>query len=85
MGSDKDLDKQADHRQRLPTGFTTIRDAITFVIGMLIICNEVFLQAKVDPTTIAIGVGMSGLPLVFGADERRRAPEKGNEPPKAGE
>lgn len=59
-------------RTRLPTGFSTIRDLITFIIGCGIIGNEVFLSPAVEPTAIGVGVAMAGLPLVFGADERKK-------------
>ena len=60
------------HKRRgLPSGFATLRDLGTFVIGMAIIVNEVFLSPKVEPAAVAIGLAMTGLPLVFGADERR--------------
>lgn len=64
-------------RRMLPTGFATLRDVVTFVIGLGIIINEVFLQPTVEPAAVAIGVAMTGLPLVFGADERRKAPPPG--------
>lgn len=57
---------------RLPSGFTTLRDLLTFGFGMVIIGHEVFWSDKAEPAAIAIGVTLSGLPLVFGADERRK-------------
>ena len=59
-------------RRRIPTGFATMRDVISFMVGMAIILNEVFRQESAEPTAVAIGVALTGLPLVFGADERRR-------------
>jgi hypothetical protein len=61
---------------RLPSGFSTLRDVIAFLAGMAIIVNEVFLSKKVDPSAVAVGVSLTGLPLVFGADERRKSGEK---------
>lgn len=61
-------------RRVLPTGFATIRDILTFTVGVGIILNEVFLQPTVEPASIAVGVAMTGLPLVFGADERKKPP-----------
>lgn len=60
------------HRGRLPSGFATIRDIITFAAGLGFIGNEVFISPNVEPAIVAVGVTMMGLPLVFGADERKR-------------
>ena len=57
---------------RLPLGFATLRDVLTFMVGMVIIGYEVFVSAKVDAAVLAVGLTMTGLPLVFGADERRK-------------
>ena len=59
-------------RKRLPSGFATIRDVVTFVSGMVIIGSEVFGSKTVEPAVLAVGLTMTGLPLVFGADERRK-------------
>ena len=67
------------HRGRLPSGFTTIRDLLTFTAGLGFIGNEVFISENSEPAIIAVGAAMMGLPLVFGADERKRG--KGGEPP----
>lgn len=67
--------------RRLPSGFATIRDALTFTLGMAIIVNEVFVAAKVEPAAVAIGAALAGLPLVFSADERRRS---SSPPPREG-
>lgn len=62
-----------DQRRRLlPSGFATIRDALTFAAGMVVIGVEVFGKGDVEPAVLAVGLTMTGLPLVFGADERRR-------------
>lgn len=60
------------HRGRLPSGFTTVRDILAFVAGLAFVSNEVFISATAEPAIIAVGVTMMGLPLVFGADERKR-------------
>lgn len=65
-------------RQLLPSGFTTIRDALTFVIGVVIIGYEVFVSPEVEIGVLAVGLTMTGLPVVFGADERRKG---GGTPP----
>ena len=59
-------------RGRLPSGFSTVRDIITFVAGLGFVCNEVFISQTAEPAIVAVGVTMMGLPLVFGADERKR-------------
>lgn len=59
-------------RRGLPAGFATLRDVLSFMVGMAIIANEVFLQPTVEPASIAVGLTMTGLPLVFGADERKK-------------
>lgn len=56
---------------RLPSGFTTIRDALLFVVGIAIILNEVFVSQKVEPAAVGLGIALTGAPLVFGADERK--------------
>jgi hypothetical protein len=59
-------------RRALPTGFATLRDLLLFLIGLVIIANEVFFQPNVEPASMAVGLAMTGLPLVFSADERRK-------------
>lgn len=56
----------------LPSGFATIRDVVTFTLGMVIIGYEVFVSRNVEFAVLAVGLTMTGLPLVFGADERRK-------------
>lgn len=58
---------------RLPSGFATIRDVLAFAAGMAIIVHEVFMSKTVDASAVAVGVSLTGLPLVFGADERRKS------------
>jgi hypothetical protein len=57
---------------RLPSGFSTIRDIVTFVIGLGLIIYEVTVPHEVRPYVLAVGLTMAGLPLVFGADEKRK-------------
>lgn len=59
-------------RKRFGSGFATARDLITFIAGLAFVGNEVFVSATAEPAIIAVGVTMMGLPLVFGADERKR-------------
>lgn len=59
-------------RRLLPSGFATLRDVATFLAGMVIIGYEVFYNDTVEPYVLAVGLTMTGLPLVFGADERRK-------------
>lgn len=56
---------------RLPSGFKTARDLISFIAGMLVIGHEVFFQESIDALAVGIGGALLGLPVVFGADERR--------------
>lgn len=58
-------------RRGLPSGFATYRDVISFALGVAIVLNEVFRSATVEAYAIGVGVALMGLPLVFGADERR--------------
>lgn len=58
--------------KRLPSGFTTLRDLVTFLAGLGFVGNEVFISNTAEPAIVAVGVTMMGLPLVFGADERKR-------------
>lgn len=59
-------------RRLLPSGFGTLRDLLTFGAGMFIIGFEVFGSKTVEPIVLAVGLTMTGLPVVFGADERRK-------------
>lgn len=58
-------------RRGLPSGFSTLRDVISFLLGIGIVINEVWLSDTVEAYAIGVGVALMGLPLVFGADERR--------------
>lgn len=59
-------------RRVLPSGFQTIRDATTFLLGLGIICNEVFVQDSVEAAAMTVGIALLGLPVVFGADEKKK-------------
>lgn len=59
-------------RARLPSGFTTLRDVFTFGMGIAIIVWEVFVSSEVSEAVLAVGLSMAGLPIVFGADEKRK-------------
>lgn len=63
---------EPSRRRALPSGFSTIRDIVTFAGGLAFVGNEVFISTTSEPAIIAVGVTMMGLPLVFGADERKR-------------
>jgi hypothetical protein len=63
--------KRREPRRRLPSGFSTLRDLLSFVVGMVIIGNEVFFSETVEPYAVGVGVALTGLPLVFGAQDRR--------------
>ncbi len=62
----------APRKGRLSSGFSTMRDVVTFALGLIIIGFEVFVSAEVEPSVLAVGLAMTGLPVVFGADERRK-------------
>jgi hypothetical protein len=59
-------------RREFSSGFATLRDFVLFLVGLAVIANEVFFQGKVEPASMAVGLAMTGLPLVFSADERRK-------------
>jgi hypothetical protein len=61
----------ATPRKGLPSGFASVRDLICFVAGLIIIGNEVFFSQEIEAYAIGVGVALAGLPLVFGADERK--------------
>lgn len=61
-------------RQRMPSGFSSVRDILSFVAGIAMIANEVFLSKQVEVAILTVGVALAGLPVVFGADEKRRTP-----------
>lgn len=67
-------------RARMPSGFSSIRDILSFIAGLAIISNEVFLSDKVEVAILTVGVALAGLPVVFGADEKRRPPADGAKP-----
>lgn len=58
-------------RRGLPSGFSTMRDIISFVLGAVILVNEIFISKSVEPYAFGVAVALMGLPLVFGADERK--------------
>lgn len=62
-------------KPRFQSGFSTLRDLITFVAGLAVILNEVFLSATVQPYALGVGVALCGLPLALQADERRGSKE----------
>ncbi len=61
----------ARKKARMPSGFASIRDILSFVAGLCVIGNEVFLQDAVEIAILTVGVALCGLPVVFGADEKR--------------
>lgn len=56
---------------RMPSGFTTLRDLISFVAGLAIVVNEVAISATVEVYALGAGLALMGLPLMLNADERR--------------
>lgn len=59
-------------RRAFTHGFQSVRDLVTFLGGLAIIANEVFISDTAEPSIVAVGVVMIGLPVAFGADERKR-------------
>jgi len=64
--------RSEEKRREFSSGFATLRDFVLFLVGLAVIGNEVFFQGKVEPASMAVGLAMTGLPLVFSADERRK-------------
>jgi hypothetical protein len=63
----------------MPSGFSSLRDLLSFVAGMVIVGNEVFFQQAVEVALLTVGVALLGLPVVFGADERKKSPAPAGE------
>jgi hypothetical protein len=59
-------------KQKFTSGFASLRDLISFVAGMIIIGYEVFFADHIEVYAIGVGVALAGLPVVFGADERKK-------------
>lgn len=57
----------------MPSGFSSLRDLLSFLAGMVIVGNEVFFQSEVEVALLTVGVALLGLPVVFGADEKKKA------------
>jgi hypothetical protein len=66
----EDSDEKAP-RRGLPSGFTTLRDIVSYLAGMVVIGHEVFFTATIEVYAIGVGLALLGLPLVFSADERK--------------
>ena len=61
----------------MPSGFSSVRDILSFVAGIAMIANEVFFSEQVEVAILTVGVALAGLPVVFGADEKRRPTDDG--------
>lgn len=59
-------------RDRFSSGFHTLRDLASFVFGVALIVHEVFVNTQADAYIVGVGVAFCGLPLVLGADEKKR-------------
>lgn len=64
---------------KMPTGFTTIRDAVSFLLGAGILVYSIMLTPP-PPETLSVGVGLAliGLPatsLMGGKNGRGKSPE----------
>lgn len=59
----------------MPSGFTSLRDLLSFISGVGIIAHEVWWSNGPPQVAIlTVGVALAGLPVVFGADERKKPP-----------
>lgn len=56
--------------QPFTSGFATLRDVLSFVMGMAIIAHEVWWADTAEAAIIGFGLALTGLPFVLGADER---------------
>ncbi len=72
MAGDEVARASAREPRRIKSGFATVRDAVSYFVGLVIVGHEVFVASVAEPAVIAVGVSLLGLPIVFGADERRR-------------
>jgi hypothetical protein len=66
-----------DRRHRIPSGFRSIRDILTAVLGAAGIVHESLLSSQERPTLLIIYAGLLGLPLVLRESERDDKPPKG--------
>lgn len=64
-------DQPTRRRRLMPSGFASIRDLLSFGAGVAIIAHEVWWAKTVDVAILAVGATLAGLPVVFGADERK--------------
>lgn len=58
--------------RRFTTGFTSLRDVLSFIAGVVLIGHEVFFSKTIEVSVLTMGVALAGLPVVFGADEKKR-------------
>lgn len=62
----------AARRQRgMRSGFTTVRDLLSYAFGTAVLAHEVFLSDHVDWVAALIGMGLLGLPLALGTSDPR--------------
>jgi hypothetical protein len=55
----------------LKSGFTTLRDLVSFLLGAAIIVHEV-LSPTVELFAMGAGLSLMGLPFALAADEKRK-------------
>ena len=67
-------------RRKMTSGFSTVRDLLSYLLGLAVIGYEVFAADKVDWGALLVGMGLMGLPLALGAGDPRPA-----EPAEAGQ
>lgn len=66
-----DHDQPARRRSLMPSGFASVRDLLSFGAGVAIITHEVWWSGRVEVAILTVGVALAGLPVVFGADEKK--------------
>jgi hypothetical protein len=65
-------DAEPVSKQRMTTGFATLRDLVTFIAGLGIVLNEVFFSTSIEEVAVGVGFALMGLPVVFRTDERKK-------------
>lgn len=58
-------------RRGFTSGFSTLRDLVSFILGAAIVIHEV-LGPTVELFAMGAGLSLMGLPFAFAADEKRK-------------
>jgi hypothetical protein len=62
---------RSDRKWRPTSGFTTVRDFISYAVGIGVIVHEVWFVPEIEMDALMLGIALTGLPLVLGMDERK--------------